>query len=154
MAKIELRIVDPKVFESGKAAPREQMTYGDTGSPVVIDTETAFIECEAQGKSATIKQWVVDFASHKMKLADDMPDANYHEIDYVTAVGMVGQIVSQAGVTALQKLLATLCTAYVSSGGDQPTHQSSDGGPSDSTSGDVPAEKMPELPTPINLDEI
>ena len=153
MAKIELRISDPKALDRGTNESPVQMTYGDTDSPIVIDTETAFIECEAQGKSASIKQWVVDFGNHKMKLAADAGDGSYIEIDFVTAAGMVGQLVKEVGVVTLQTLLSTLNNAYGVRSNEAPATPS----PSEN---DSPTEQPPEsprepdLPSPVNPDEM
>ena len=136
MAKIDFKIVDPKVLD--KNEPRAQMTYGDTDSPIVIDTETAFIECEPQGKSEAINKWVVDFENRKMKLADDATDGNYQEIDFATAMGMVGQLVMEVGVSTLQKLLGTLKTTYAVGSNDEPAPKSPES--------DAPGDKLPELP--------
>lgn len=154
MSKVELKIVDPKLLEGGTNEPPVQMTYGDTDSSVVIDTETAFIECEAQNKSAVIRQWVVDFANHKMKLSDDSPDGNYREIDYVTAMGMVGQLVMEVGQRTLQTLLTTL--ANVMRDADEPKPEPShvdapvEGAPESPNVPESP--KEPIVPDPINLD--
>lgn len=113
MAKVEFHVCDPKAFESGLNIPRERMTYGDTAFPVIIDTESALIECEALNKSATIKDWVVDFEAHKMKLASEATDGNYREIDFGSAMGMIGQLAAKVGVATLQKFLCTLGTTYV-----------------------------------------
>lgn len=116
MAKVEFKIADPKLLETGQTTQRVQMTYGDTDSPIVIDTETAFIECEALNKFAAIKDWSVDFDGHKMKLSDDTDEGNYGEIDFVTAMGMVGQLAKEVGVATLQKLICTLGSTYVDDG--------------------------------------
>ncbi len=152
MAKTELKILDPQILNRGTNESPIQMTYGDTDSPIVIDTETAFIECEAQGKSASIKEWVVDFEKHKMKLADEATDGNYHEIDFATATAMVGQLVMKVGIPTLQALLATLTVAYGEFG---------DGDSGGKTSeNDAPTEKSPEppkspkLPHPFVPDEV
>ncbi len=152
MAKIELRVIDPKLFEKGTDEQRVQMTYGDTDSPIVIDTDTAFLECEAQSKSASIKQWVVDFDNHKMKIADDVLEGNYQEITHPAAVSMVGQLVSECGIATLQALLGTLIKVYgkVSSNDAPPAPQAPEG--------DAPAEQPPEspndseVPAPVDLD--
>ena len=112
MAKVELKIRDPQKLEMGTSEEPVQMTYGGTEAPVVLDTETAFVECEQQQKSAAIKDWVVDFDAHKMKLADEAGEGNYREIDFVLASGMVGQLLMQTGVPTLQKMLATLGSQY------------------------------------------
>ena len=153
MAKIELKISDPKALDQGINESPVQMTYGDTDSPIVIDTETAFIECEAQGKSASIKQWMVDFGNHKMKLADDAGDGNYNAIDFVTAAGMVGQLVKEVGIATLQTLLSTLNVTYGVRSNDEPA-------PSSPPGNDVPTEnspdspKEPDLPSPVNPDDM
>ena len=158
MAKIELVIAEPKAFESGANVARALMTYGDTGAPIVIDTDTALIECEGLSKSAPVTQWMVDFDSSKMKLADDAADGSYHEIDFSTAMGMVGQLAMEVGQRTLLTLLNTLRVAYVDDGidRDKPTPEPS--------GTDVPTEDLPEsakdpapskeqdLPDPINLD--
>ncbi len=147
MAKIELKIVDPKKLEKGTNEERVQMTYGDTDLPIVIDTETAFIECEASKKSAEITKWVVDFDNHKMKLTDDVIAGNYQEIDFSLAMGMVGQLAIQTGIPTLQKLLAMLDSQFV---GDTKKTDSQDGGK------DVPnAPDSPKpLPNPSPFDEV
>lgn len=154
MAKIELVVAEPKAFESGANVARALMTYGDTGAPIVIDTDTALIECEGQSKSAPVTQWMVDFDSSKMKLADDAADGSYHEIDFSTAMGMVGQLAMEVGQRTLLMLLNTLSVAYVGDGKPTPEPFGTD----------VPTEDLPEsakdpapskeqdLPDPINLD--
>ena len=153
MAKIELRIADPKALDRGANESPVQMTYGDTDSPIVIDTDTASIECEAQGKSSSIKQWVVDFGSHKMKLASDAGDGNYSEIDFVTAAGMVGQLVKEVGVVTLQTLLSTLNNAYGVRSNEAPATPPA---PDNDTPAGLPPEspKEPDLQSPINPDEM
>lgn len=153
MAKIELRISDPKALDSGANEPPTLMTYGDTDSPIVIDTDTAFIECESHGKSASIRQWLVDFGNHKMKLADDAGDGNYNAIDFVTAASMVGQLIKEVGVSTLQTLLATLNAAYVVKINDEPA-PSLQSGSDVSTENSPDAPKAPDLPSPVNPDEI
>ena len=154
MAKIELVVAEPKAFESGANVARALMTYGDTGAPIVIDTDTALIECEGQNKSAPVTQWMVDFGSHKMKLADDAADGSYYEIDFPTAMGMVGQLVMEVGQRTLQTLLTTL--ANVMKGPDVPVPQPShvdapvEGAPESPNVPESPQE--PEVPDPINLD--
>lgn len=157
MAKIELKVADPKALDRGENPTAAQMTYGDTGSPIVIDTETAFIECEAQGKSASIKDWAVDFDSHKMKLSEDVLAGNYSKIDEITAISMVGQLVNKGfGLHALQTLLTTLIPRIYGAGESTPPSPSG----SDIPAGDVPAETPPEmpkeseLPGPVNTDEL
>ena len=160
MAKVELNVAEPKAFESGANVARALMTYGDTGAPIVIDTDTALIECEGQGKSAPVTQWMVDFDSHKMKLADDAAAGSYHEIDFSTAMGMVGQLVMEVGQRTLLTLLNTLRVAYVDdgSGRENPAPESSgtdvptEGLP-ESAKDPAPApSKEPDLPDPVNLD--
>lgn len=156
MAKIELKVADPKALDRGENSTATQMTYGDTGSPIVIDTETAFIECEAQGKSASIKDWDADFDSHKMKLSEDASDGNYSKIDQTTAVGIVGQLVKEVGISTLQTLLTTLIPRIYGAGESTPPSPSG----SDIPAGDVPAETPPEMPKesempgPVNTDEL
>lgn len=133
MSKIKLEIRDPQALERGEQKPIVPMTYGDTDSPIVLDTETSLIECEAQNKSARINDWVVDFKQSKMKLATDTPDENYHKIDVRTAISMVGQLVNEGGLDMLQKFLASLKSI--------PNDPSK---PSDSSEGDTPTEKKPE----------
>ena len=155
MAKIELVVADPQTLNSGANAQRVQMTYGETDSPIVIDTETAFIECEAQNKSASIKDWVVDFTTHKMKLANDGAEGTYQEIDLASAVSMAGQLVRETGRATLLTFLDTIEKVY----GDVRTGDGSGSENSnDKTSGeDVPtSQDSPEspLPSPINPEEI
>ena len=149
MAKIELVVADPQTLNSGANAQPVQMTYGDTDSPIVIDTETAFIECEAQNKSASINKWLVDFNGHKMKLADDTIDGSYDAINYVTAVGMVCQLGNEVGLATLQALLVTLQETFKT--GESPVPSSGNDAPTEN-SPDLPKES--ELPGPVNPDEI
>lgn len=150
MAKVELKVVDPKLLEGGTNEQPVQMIYGDTDSPIVIDTDTAFIECEAQGKSAPIKDWVVDFGSHKMKLSAEEGNGDYRAIDPTTALGMVGQLTQTIGIQCLQKFLSAINPPS----GDPLPNPPVDNPPS----GDPPAEnpppteESPELPSPIDVD--
>ena len=148
MAKIELKISDPKALDRGTSESPVQMTYGDTDSPIVIDTDTAFIECESQNKSAAIMQWKVDFANHKMLLADDTATGDFQDIDKTTALGIVGQLTREIGIPCLQKFLTTLDSEE--SGPDG----SKDKSPDLPTGEDKPTGDSPELPTPINPDEM
>lgn len=122
MAKIQLNVVDPQKYDSGTAESPVLMTYAGDGSPIVIDTDTAFLECESQGKSASINKWKADYSAHKMKLAEDADEGDYREIDLVAAMGIAGQLVKEIGVGTLQTLLKTLNEVYSASktpeGGD------------------------------------
>lgn len=151
MAKIALRVADPKALDRGENATPLQMVYGDTDAPITIDTETAFIECEAQGKSASIKDWSVDFGGQKMKLTEEAADGNYCKIDQITAVGIVGQLVKEVGIATLQVLLTTLIPKiYGASELNVPPQSGSD------ASSEKPPElpKESDLPPPVNPDEL
>jgi hypothetical protein len=112
MAKVELNVVDPQRYGTGMKEQPALMTYAESGSPVVIDTDTAFIECEAQGKSDAINKWMADYDNHKMKLADDPTDGNYKEIDFVAAMSLAGQLTMEIGIRTLQTLIETLDRVY------------------------------------------
>lgn len=152
MAKIDLKVAEPDAFDRGANETAAQMIYGDTDSPIVIDTETALIECEAQNKSAPINQWVVDFGNHKMMLASEVTDESYRKIDFATAVGMIGQLVMVVGQRTFLTLLTTI-KEKVYATDDSPV-------PPQSPASDAPAENLPEspkeadLPTPVNPDEV
>ena len=96
---------------------------------------------------------MVDFGNHKMKLADDAGDGNYNAIDFVTAAGMVGQLVKEVGIATLQTLLSTLNVTYGVRSNDEPA-------PSSPPGNDVPTEnspdspKEPDLPSPVNPDDM
>lgn len=112
MSKVELKVIDPQKYDRGVTEEPVLMTYVGTENPVVIDTETAFIECDEQGKSAAINRWMADFDAHKMKLTEDAGDGNYKEIDYVLATGVVGQLIKEIGVGTLQTMLKTINSVY------------------------------------------
>lgn len=118
MAKIELVVSDPQKYDKGLNDPGALMTYAETGSPVVIDVDTANVECEEQGKSAPINKWMADFENNRMKLADDSAEGNYQEITLMYAMNIGGQLVKEIGVAGLQRLLKTLSTVYGMSDGD------------------------------------
>lgn len=155
MAKIELRISDPKALDRGTNESPVQMTYGDTDSPIVIDTETTLIECEAQSKSAPINQWMVDFGNHKMILVGESSSGNYQEINNTTAIGMIGQMAQGIGIQCLQKFLATLTQGAPSPTPGEPSpNKDGDKSPAPPIENDAPADDSSELPSPVNPDEI
>lgn len=155
MAKIELRISDPKALDRGTNESPVQMTYGDTDSPIVIDTETTLIECEAQSKSAPINQWMVDFGNHKMILVGEPTSGNYQEINNTTAIGMIGQMVQGIGIQCLQKFLSTLTPGDSSPTPGAPApNNDGDKSPAQPTGNDAPTDDPSELPSPVNPDEI
>jgi len=155
MAKIELVVADPQTLNSGASTQRVQMTYGDTDSPIVIDTETTLIECEAQSKSAPINQWMVDFGNHKMVLVGESASGNYQEIGNTTAIGMIGQMAQGIGIQCLQKFLSTLTQGAPSPTPGEPSpNKDGDKSPAPPTENDAPADDSSELPSPVNPDEI
>lgn len=121
MAKIELRVIDPQKYDKGVVEDPSLITYVGTDAAVVIDTETAFIECVSQGISAAINRWEADFESYKMKLAEDEGDGNFKEIDFVAATSIVGQLIKEIGVDTLQTMLKTLNNIYKVSLPDAPS---------------------------------
>ena len=157
MAKIDLVVADPQTLNSnsGANAQRIQMTYGDTDSPIVIDTETAFIECEAQSKSASIKEWVVDITTHKMKLANDVGEGNYQEIDLASAMSMAGQLVRETGRATLLTLLNTLEQVFggIGKGDGAGSETSKDNTPEEEATTPQESPESP-LPSPVNPEEI
>ena len=136
MAKIELKVADPKTLDKGIGVQRVQMTYGDTDSPIVLDTETAFFECEDQNKSAAAMNWMVDFSQHRMKVANDFPEGDYHKIDLSTAISMVGQNLQEAGISVLRRFLNTI--------------PKEDRNPPPEPDDDIPDEKDPDFPDPFD----
>lgn len=157
MAKIELKVAEPNAFERGANEPPVQMTYGDTGAAVVIDTDSAYVECEAQGKSAPINQWAVDFEGHKMMLVEEVKNESYRKIDFPLAVGMIGQLVMVVGQNTLMTLLATLReVVYKMNDGSEPQPSANDVSKKNESgedwSPDSPAE--PDLPAPVNPEEL
>lgn len=136
MAKVEFYVCDPKALANGLCTPLQIMTYGDTNSPIVYDTETTFLECEAQNKSAEFMKWMVDFGNAKMKLADDVAEGDYHEIDCATAVGLAGQLTIKIGVSGLKRFLSML--------------EGKDNNLSPASNDDNSNEKSPDLPQPFD----
>ena len=157
MAKIELKVAEPSAFERGANEPPAQMVYGDTGAAVVIDTDSAYVECEAQGKSAPINQWAVDFEGHKMMLAGEVQDGNYRKIDFPTAVGMVGQLVMAVGQSTLMTLLTTIReVVYKMNDGSEPQPSANDVSKKNESGedGSQDSSAEPDLPTSVDPDEL
>lgn len=119
MKKVPLVVRDPKALDKGMPCERMQMTYEDTGSPIVFDTEKFLLECEPLNKAASILEWLADFDNHKMKLAGDLKEGQaedgYSPIDLETAVSMMGQRIQDMGLESFQLFLESL-----NGGGDKP----------------------------------
>ena len=112
MKKVPLVVRDPEALDKGMACESVQMTYMDTGSPIVFDTEKFLLECEPLNKAAPILEWLVDFDNHKMKLAGDRKEGQeedgYFPIDLGTAVSMMGQTIQDMGLESFQLFLEAL----------------------------------------------
>ena len=119
MKKVPLVVRDPEALDKGMACESVQMTYEDTGSPIVFDAEKFLLECEPLNKAAPILEWLVDFGNHKMKLAGDPEEGQsedgYSPIDLETAVSMMGQNIQDMGLESFQGFLKSL-----NGGGDKP----------------------------------
>lgn len=119
MKKVPLVVRDPEALDKDKVCESVQMTYADTGSPIVFDAEKLLLECEAEHKAAPILEWLVDFGNHKMKLAGDPKEGQaedgYSPIDLETAVSMMGQKIQDIGLESFQDFLGSL-----NGGGDKP----------------------------------
>ena len=112
MKKVPLDVRDPEALDKDKVCESVQMTYADTGSPIVFDAEKLLLECEAEHKAAPILEWLVDFGNHKMKLAGDpkggQAEDGYSPIDLETAVSMMGQTIQDMGLESVQLFLEAL----------------------------------------------
>lgn len=112
MKKVPLVVRDPEAIDKGMACESVQMTYEDTGSPIVFDAEKFLLECEPLNKAAPILEWLVDFDNHKMKLAGDPKEGQaedgYSPIDPGTAVSMMGQKIQDMGLESFQYFLESL----------------------------------------------
>ena len=119
MKKVPLVVRNPEALDKDKACESVQMTYAETGSPIVFDTEKFLLECEAEHKVAPILEWLVDFDNHKMKLAGDLKEGQaedgYSPIGLETAVSMMGQRIQDMGLESFQLFLESL-----NGGGDKP----------------------------------
>ena len=119
MKKVPLVVRNPEALDRDMACESVQMTYAETGSPIVFDTEKFLLECEAEHKVAPILEWLVDFDNHKMKLAGDLKEGQaedgYSPIDLGTAVSMMGQKIQDIGLESFQGFLKSL-----NGGGDKP----------------------------------
>ncbi len=119
MKKVPLVVRDPEALDKDKVCESVQMTYADTGSPIVFDAEKHLLECEAEHKAASILEWLVDFGNHKMKLAGDPKEGQaedgYSPVDLGTAVSMMGQMIQDIGLESFQDFLESL-----NDGGDKP----------------------------------
>ena len=112
MAKFELKFVEPSLYNKGGDYEAKGITYADTGMPVTIDTDTAYVECEQQGKSAAINKWMADYEAGKMKLVADDAAGNYKEISFPDASSIGAQMIETIGIDGLQNLLKTLAEVY------------------------------------------
>jgi len=119
MKKIPLVVRNPEALDKGMTCESVQMTYADTGSPIVFDAEKFLLECETEHKVAPILEWLVDFDNHKMKLAGDSMEGQaedgYSPVALETAVSMMGQMIQDIGLESLQGFLKSL-----NDGGDKP----------------------------------
>ena len=119
MKKVPLVVRNPEALDKDMACESVQMTYAETGSPIVFDAEKFLLECEAERKVAPILEWLVDFDNHKMKLAGDSKEGQaedgYSPIDLGTAVSMMGQKIQDMGLEPFQEFLESL-----NGGGDKP----------------------------------
>ena len=112
MKKAPLAVMNPEALVKGMVCESVQMTYADTGSPIMFETEKFLLECEPLNKAAPIWEWLVDFDNHKMKLAGDpkegQADDGYSPIDLETAVSMMGQKIQEIGMEPFQCFLESL----------------------------------------------
>lgn len=93
---IQLKFSSPKELNNLKEAKpveKKQWHYANEAeSTLELDTETWFITCPQNQKTAKIKEWMADEGNFSMKLKSDDVQGNYADVDYTFAVAMVGQL--------------------------------------------------------------
>ena len=93
---IQLKFSSPKELNNLKEAKpveKKQWHYANEAeSTLELDTETWFITCPQNQKTAKINEWMADEGSFSMKLKSDDVQGNYADVDYTFAIAMVGQL--------------------------------------------------------------